>query len=361
MSGGVTLAERPGPAGGAGGTARAVKAPPLRPQNRQLAVLLVLLLVAIPLPLVLPPAQGAVAVRILIFLLMAVGWNIMSGFGGMFSFGHAAFFGLGAYTSAYLLVEHGVSPWIGMLAGMAVAAAVAVLIGYFAFRYRLRGAYFALATFAFAEMLRLVVNSSEITNKAVGFTVPLIQGSSLPLIQFPADSHAYFWIALALAGAAVAASIAFLHSRTGRYVTAIRDDEVAAAALGTPVMRYKLVTVALSAAITAVAGAFYTQYYLFVNPDLAFGSAVSIQAIVTVVIGGIGTIWGPVVGAVIVGSLNDVTATLLRTPPDFLSFLQGRSGLDVVLYAILLILIVRLLPKGIVGTIMSASRERRRR
>jgi branched-chain amino acid transport system permease protein len=346
---GVALAERPAD--------RTVKAPPLRPQNRQLAVLLVLLLVAIPLPLVLPPAQGAVAVRILIFLLMAVGWNIMSGFGGMFSFGHAAFFGVGAYTSAYLLVEHGVSPWIGMLAGMAVAALVAVVIGYFAFRYKLRGAYFALATFAFAEMLRLVVNSTELTNKAVGFTVPLIKGSSLSLIQFPADSHAYFWIALGLAGAAVAVSIGFVHSRTGRYVTAIRDDELAASSLGTPVMRYKLVTVALSAAITAVAGTFYTQYYLFVNPELAFGSAVSIKAIVTVVIGGIGTIWGPVVGAVIVGSLNDVTATLLRTPPDFLSFLQGRSGLDVVLYAILLILIVRLLPKGIVGTIM----ERRRR
>ncbi|MDL4774057.1 MULTISPECIES: branched-chain amino acid ABC transporter permease [Thermomonosporaceae] len=353
---GITIAGGTGPAG-RGGTGRATKAPPLRPQNRQLAILLVLLLVAIPLPLILPSAQGAVAVRILIFLLMAVGWNIMSGFGGMFSFGHAAYFGLGAYTSAYLLVEHGVSPWIGMLAGMAVAAGVAVVIGYFAFRYKLQGAYFALATFAFAEMLRLIVTSTEFTNKAVGFSVPLIQGSSLWKIQFAADSPAYFWIALALAGLAGAASILFLHSRSGRYVTAIRDDELAAASLGTPVMRHKLMTVALSAAITAVAGAFYTQYYLFVNPDLAFGSSVSIQAIATVVIGGIGTVWGPVVGAIIVGSLSDVTATLLRTPPDFLNFLQGRSGLDVALYAILLILIVRLLPKGIVGTAMARWRR----
>jgi branched-chain amino acid transport system permease protein len=349
---GITLTGRPG-----AGAARPVKAPPLRPQNRQLAVLAVLLLVAIPLPLVLPPAQGAVAVRIMIFALMAIGWNVMSGFGGMFSFGHAAFFGLGAYTSAYLLVEHNVSPWIGMLAGMAVAAAVAVVIGFFAFRYRLRGAYFALATFAFAEMLRLVVTTTEFTNKAVGFTVPLIQGSSFWKIQFAADSPAYFWIALGLAGVAALVSILFLHSRTGRYVTAIRDDELAAASLGTPVMRYRLVTVALSAAITAVAGAFYTQYYLFVNPDLAFGSSVSIQAIATVVIGGIGTIWGPIVGAIILGALSDVTATLLRTPPDSLGFLQGRSGLDVAVYAVLLILIVRLLPKGIVGTI--AERWRR--
>lgn len=349
---GITLAGRPG-----AGAHRPAKAPPLRPQNRQIAVLAVLLLVAIPLPLLLPPAQGAVAVRILIFALMAIGWNVMSGFGGMFSFGHAAFFGLGAYTSAYLLVEHGVSPWIGMLAGMAVAAAVAVVIGYFSFRYKLKGAYFALATFAFAEMLRLVVTTTDFTNKAVGFTVPLIQGSSLWKIQFAADSPAYFWIALGLAGLAALVSIVFLHSRTGRYVTAIRDDELAAASLGTPVMRYKLITVAVSAAITAVAGAFYTQYYLFINPDLAFGSSVSIQAIATVVIGGIGTIWGPIVGAIILGALSDVTATLLRTPPDFLNVLQGRSGLDVALYAILLILIVRLLPKGIVGT----AKERWRR
>jgi branched-chain amino acid transport system permease protein len=353
MSSGITIA------GGreAGGAVRPVKAPPLRPQNRQLIVLVVLLVVAIPLPLVLPPAMGAVAVRILIFLLMAIGWNVMSGFGGMFSFGHAAFFGLGAYTSAYLLVKHDVSPWIGMLAGMAVAAVVAVVIGYFAFRYKLRGAYFALATFAFAEMLRLLATTTDFTNKAVGFSVPLIQGSSLWKIQFAADSPAYFWVALALAGIAALVSILFLHSRTGRYVTAIRDDEVAAAALGTPVMRHKLITVALSAAITAVAGAFYTQYYLFVNPDLAFGSSVSIQAIATVVIGGIGTIWGPVVGAIILGSLSDLTATLLRTPPDFLNVLQGRSGLDVALYAVLLILIVRVLPKGIVGTIQARWRR----
>jgi branched-chain amino acid transport system permease protein len=206
-------------------------------------------------------------------------------------------------------------------------------------------------------MLRLIVTSSAFANKAVGYSVPLIQDSSLWLIQFPADSPAYFWVALVLAGAAVAISIVFLHSRAGRYVTAIRDDELAAASLGAPVLRHKLMTVALSAAITAVAGAFYTQYYLFVNPDLGFGSAISIQAIVPVVIGGIGTVWGPVVGAIIIGSLTDVTATLLRTPPEFLGFLQGRSGLDVVLYAVLVILIVRLLPKGVVGTV--AARWRR--
>ena len=132
---------------------------------------------------------------------------------------------------------------------------------------------------------------------------------------------------------------------------ALRDDEDAAAALGIPVRRYKLTTMALSGAITAVAGAFYVQYYLFIDPDLAFGSAVSIQAILPAVIGGVGTIWGPVVGAVILGPLSDLTATVLRNPPEFLAFLSGRAGLDVMIYGLLLIVIILVLPQGIYSAI----------
>jgi len=288
------------------GSSEAVKAPPLRPQNKQLAILAVLVLVAIPLPLILPAAQGAVAVRILIFLLMAVGWNIMSGFGGMFSFGHAAYFGLGAYTSAYLLVKHNVSPWIGMLAGMAVAAAAAVLIGYFSFRYKLQGAYFALATFAFAMMFLLVVQNVGFLNKTEGFNVPILPHESWAMLQFDQGSSLYYWIPLAILVLAVAGTIAFVNSRAGQYAQAIRDDETAAASLAINTMRYRLVTVALAFKLTSVAGAYYTQYYFFVGPDQAFGSAVSIQAIIPVVIGGIGTIWGPLIGALVVGPLGRI-------------------------------------------------------
>lgn len=324
---------------------------------RHLVALAILVVVLIPLPLVLPAAQEAVAIRVLIFALMAVGWNLMSGFGGMFSFGHAAYFGIGAYTGAWLLVERGVSPWLGMLAGAALAAGFAVLIGFLAFRYRLQGAYFALATFAFAEMLRLVATNSEFVRRAVGYNVPLIEGSSWWMLQFPAGSPNYFWVALALATIAIAVSVLYLRSRPGRYTIAVRDDEVAAATLGVNPMRYKLITMALSAAVTAVAGVFYVQYYLYINPDLAFGSSVSIQAILPAVIGGVGTIWGPVIGAVILGPLSDVTATLLRYPPAFLDFLQGRSGLDVMLYAALLIIIVLQLPQGVYGAIQQRWRR----
>lgn len=326
--------------------------------GRHLIVLAVLTVVLIPLPLLLPPATQAVAVRVLIFAIMAVGWNIMSGFGGMFSFGHAAYFGLGAYTSVWLLVNHGVSPWIGMLAGMVVAALFGALVGFLALRYRLKGAYFALSTFAFAEMLRLLAINSDFVNRAVGYNVPLRREFSLAFMQFAPGSPAYFWIALGLTVIAIAVSILFLRSKLGRFTVAVRDDEEAAAAVGVPVMRTKILTIALSAAITSVAGAFYTQYYFFIDPDVAFGPSVSIQAILPAVIGGVGTIWGPAIGALVLGPLNDITATLLRNPPPALEFLQGRAGLDVIMYALLLILIVLLLPQGVYGAIRDRLRRR---
>jgi branched-chain amino acid transport system permease protein len=328
-------------------TQKPSKAIPRQTWTLHLVAIAVLTLVLIPAPFVLPAAQQAVAVRVLIFALMSIGWNVMSGFGGMFSFGHAAYFGLGAYTSAWLLVNHDVSPWIGMLAGIVVAAVFAVLVGFLLLRYRLKGAYFALATFAFAEMLRLWASNSDFVNRAVGYHAPLRPVASWWYLQFDPASPNYFFVALALTVTALTGSVLFLRSRAGQFTLASRDDQEAARALGIPVMRYKLFAMALSAAITSVAGAFYLQYYLFIDPDLAFGSSVSIQAILPAVIGGVGTIWGPVIGAFVIGPLSDLTATILRNPPEVLSFLQGRGGLDVIVYGVLLIVIVLLLPQGI--------------
>ncbi|MEO9220954.1 MAG: branched-chain amino acid ABC transporter permease [Mycobacteriaceae bacterium] len=308
-------------------------------------------------PMILPGAQQSVAVRVLIFALMALGWNLMSGFGGMFSFGHAAYFGIGAYADVYLLVNHNISPWIGMIVGAALAGAVAALIGFLAFRYKVRGAYFALATFAFAEILRVLAANTGLVNGTVGYRVPLLPEQSWWMFQFDAGAPEYYWIGLGLVVLAVLVTLLYLRSRSGRFTVAIRDDEDAAESLGIAVMRYKLTTMALSGAITAVAGSFYAQYYLFVDPEIAFGPQQSIQAILPAVVGGVGTVWGPLIGAVILGPLSDVTATLLRTPPEFLSFLQGRSGLDVMLYAVLLIVIVMALPKGLYGTVRDRWRK----
>ena len=303
------------------------------------------------LPLGLSDRGESIAVRTLIIALLAVGWNLMSGYGGLFSFGHAAFFGIGAYTDAYLVVEHGISPWMAMAAGALLAALAGTLIAYLCLRYRLAGAYFALATFAFAQLFLLVVQNVEALGKTEGFNLPILPEESLWMMQFEAGSSMYLWIPLGLLAASLALVIAFTNSRAGQRVQAVRDDETAAESLGISIMKYRLIPVALSCAIAAVAGAYYTQYYFFVGPTQAFGATVSVEAIVPAVIGGIGTIWGPVIGALVVGPLAELISALLRDPPQSLSFLEGLTGLDIVVYSVLLIAIVIFMPKGIYGTL----------
>lgn len=324
---------------------------------RQFMALAAFVVVVGLLPLGLTDRGESIAVRTLIIAVLAVGWNLMSGYGGLFSFGHAAFFGVGAYTDAYLVVEQEISPWIAMAVGALLAAVAGTLIAYLCLRYRLAGAYFALATFAFAQLFLLVVQNVDALGGTEGFNLPILPEESLWMMQFESGSSMYFWIALGLLGASLALVSAFIHSRTGQRVQAVRDDETAAESLGISVMKYRLIPVALSCAIASVAGAYYTQYYFFVGPTQAFGATVSIEAIVPAVIGGIGTVWGPVIGAVVVGPLAELISELLRDPPESLSFLQGLTGLDVVVYSVLLVAIVIFMPKGIYGTL----RDRRRR
>ncbi|MGB3764044.1 MAG: branched-chain amino acid ABC transporter permease [Ornithinimicrobium sp.] len=322
-----------------------------RSAARSYLALAVLAVLAALLPLVLSDRLESIAVRTLIVAILAVGWNLMSGYGGMFSFGHAAFFGIGAYMDAYAVVEMGLSPWVAMVAGAVLAAAVGTLIAYLCLRYKLAGAYFALATFAFAQMFLLVVQNLDSLNKTEGFSLPILPSDSWAMLQFQQGSPIYFWIPLVILVLALAGTIAYVNSRAGQYAQAVRDDETAAASLGVDVLRYRLVAVAFSCGLSAVAGAYYTQYYFFVGPEQAFGSSVSILAIVPAVIGGIGTIWGPVVGALVVGPLSEAIASLLRDPPGFLAFLEGLTGLDVAVYAFLLIAIVLFMPRGIYGTL----------
>jgi len=320
-------------------------------------LLAVVAVAGIALPFMLPAAELSIAMRVIIYALMGIGWNLMSGFGGMFSFGHAAYFGIGAYTTAFLLVDVGLSPWIGMLFGVVFAAGAAVGISYLALRYKLKGAYFALATFAFAEMLRLFVTGNKALNGSVGFTVPVIRGDTWGMFQFGAGSPIYFWIGTVFLVIALLITMLFLRSRAGRFTIAVRDDEMAAAAIGIPVLRHKLVVAGLSGGITALAGTLYLQFYMFIDPEIAFGHAASNNAIVTAVVGGVGTVWGPLVGAIIVAPLSDLATSALRNAPEWLSFLSGQSGLDVVIFAIILIACVLVLPKGIVGTILSRRRK----
>jgi branched-chain amino acid transport system permease protein len=315
-----------------------------------LAVLAGVVVVLALVPAVVSGQTLSVAVRMLLFALLGVAWNVMGGFGGQFSFGHAAFFGLGAYTTGVLLVDFGVSPWIGIAAGGVVAALYGALAGWLSFRYRLQGAYFALATFAFAEMLRLFVLRSDALGAAVGYRVPLLPEPSWPMLQFPPDSSNYYFVVLGLLAAALLVVILLIRSTPGLLILAVRENEPAAEAAGVAATRYKIAAVALSAALAAVGGGFYLMFYFFVDPDLAFGARVSVEILLPAIIGGVGTIWGPVVGAVLLIGLGELSTMLVRDPPTWLAFLDGRSGFDLIIFAVLLIVVILFLPRGVYGT-----------
>jgi branched-chain amino acid transport system permease protein len=313
-----------------------------------LAVLVVGFLCA---PAFLGGSQLQVAVRILVFATLGVAWNVMGGFAGLFSFGHAAFFGLGAYVSAFLLIEHDISPWIGLLAGAAAAAVYGVLMTWLVVRYRLRGAYFALATFAFAEMLHLVSLNMSAINGTEGLRVPILPGESLWMMQFSLNSPKYLYVMLFLFAVSMIVVIQMTRSRLGYRLRAMRDDPESAAAAGIDVQKHALIATAISAALTAVAGAFYVQFLFFVDPPLAFGPQVSVQILLPAIVGGVATIWGPVVGAAVIVVLGELLARLIASPPAALAFLEGRSGLDLVIYGALLVVIIMYAPKGLYGTL----------
>lgn len=323
----------------------------LRRSRRDLAVLAAVIALLALVPLAVDGQLLSIAVRVLLFALLGAAWNVMGGFAGQFSFGHAAYFGIGAYTTAVLLTGPGWSPWIGAIVGAVLAAGYGALAGWLSFRYRLEGAYFALATFAFAEMLRLFVARFEPLNAAVGYRVPLRSGSSLGMLQFPAGSSAYYYVALGLLALTTAIVIIALKTRAGLFVLATRENEEAAEAAGVHTTRHKVLAVSASAALTAVGGAFYLMFYFFIDPQIAFGPQLSVEILLPAVIGGVGTIWGPVVGSAILIGLAEASAALVRNPPAALAFVEGRAGVDLIVYAILLIIVIIFLPQGVYGSL----------
>ena len=278
-------------------------------------------------------------VLVLFFAFLGVAWNVLGGYAGQFSFGHAAFFGIGAYTSTLLLVRLGVSPWAGFLAGAALAAAFGCFAGYLSFRYGLRGPYFALVTLAFAEMLRLVALNWMAIGGPMGILIPLPRvGEAFWRLQFP-DKLPYYSLMLALLGAALGLNRLVERARLGHVLAAIRENEEAAEASGVDTLRAKLQAMALSASLTALGGTFYAQYFSFIDPTLAFGPAVSVEILLRPIVGGPGTLFGPVLGSLVLTPLSELTR----------SFIRGRPGVDVMVYGAVLVVVVTFLPGGLVG------------
>jgi branched-chain amino acid transport system permease protein len=311
--------------------------PPPAPGIRAVPIAILALLLALGLVLPLYAGQYVIhlGVMILFFAYLGAAWNILGGYAGQFSFGHAAFFGLGAYTSTLLYLYYGLSPWIGMLLAGAAGTLLGLFCGSLSFRYGLRGPYFALVMLAFAEMLRLLFENWMSKSYPLGMPIPL-KGTSFVDFQFR-DKGSYFYIALAMLVAVTGLCARLARSKTGAYLQAIRDNEGAAEALGINAFRYKLLAMALSAFLTAAGGTFYAQYFLALEVNEVFGVQVSVEILLSTIIGGAGTVFGPLAGSVALQLLSEVTRVYVR----------AFSGFDLMVYGLVLILVIIFLPQGL--------------
>ena len=276
------------------------------------------------------------AIMVLYSTLLGQAWNLLAGFGGQYSFGHALFFGTGAYASAALQVHLGVNAWVALPLAVACGAAAGVLVGALSFRYGLRGAYFALVTLAFAEVFRILANSVAFTGGGVGLLLPLKE--SVRDMQF-AGKAGFLYLILALVIAGFLVSWRLKRSRFGAWLAAVRDGEESAAALGVDVFRVKLAAISMSAALMAAGGVFYVQYFHYIDPHIAYGPAVSVEALLGPIVGGLGTVFGPLLGAAVLQLLGEATRNFAGDVP----------GVSLVAYGIALVGMVMFLPRGVAG------------
>jgi branched-chain amino acid transport system permease protein len=281
------------------------------------------------------------------FLLYAVlgqSWNWISGYAGSISFGHAIFFGAGAYAAG-LCAAHGLSPWIALPGGALAAAILALITGYPTLG--LRGHYFSIATIAVAALVETFVRTQEWLGRANGFEIPIQSGWAA--LQFPAKAP-YVLLALALFALTQLATIALERSRLGYYLRALRANHAAAASVGIDERRSKLVAFSWAAVFAALAGVLYAQYTLFVDPPSTLALGVSIDIALIGVVGGIGTLWGPAAGALVYVALAKGVALRIG---------GTGKGYDLVIYGGIICLIAALRPYGIVGSVVDALRRRR--
>ena len=293
--------------------------------------------------LVVPLFAGNYVVSMLVVVLFSAyigqAWNLMMGYAGQLSLGHALYVGLGAYISGALFVHYGLPPWIGMLAGMAVAGLAGVVIAALSFRFGVTGVYFALLTIAFAEFTRIAFNHFAWVGGSSGLYLPVVTLTRDDIVHLRGSPTMFYYVLLALTLAALALSHLLLGRRMGFYWRAIREDHEAAQAAGIDVFRYKLAAVALSATITAIAGALMAFYDNNLYPDTAFGISRSLDIITAPIIGGLGTLFGPILGAFVLTMLSETMTSLSAN--------LGVNGLKQWIYGATLLAIVMLQPAGL--------------
>ncbi len=320
-----------------------------RPSARGIVLLAVGIAILIALPQVVKSSFAIdIFIRILLFSFIGTAWNLMGGYAKQLSLGHAAYFGLGAYTSTILQIDFNISPWIGMIAGGVVAMLASLPIGWLCFR--LRGPYFTIATIATAQALMLIfLKFRDLAWGAEGTTIPNL-GSAPLMMQFETKA-AYYYVVLGLLVVGLAVTYVIERSWMGYYLVAIGEDEDAAEAIGVNAPRIKRDIYLISSFLTALAGTFYTQYIYFIDPATAFSFNISIEAALVSIVGGIGTLWGPVIGTV----LLETTSTLLQ------SWLGSSiGGVQLTVYSLILMAVILWRPTGLMGMISEAWHRHRK-
>ncbi len=287
----------------------------------------------------LPAVVGSYVITVLIFVFfyafLGQAWNIVGGYAGQLSAGHAAFVGVGAYTAATLSMHAGLTPWIGMFVGGVLSALLGGVIGFLGFRFGLRGFYFVLLTVAFAEVCRIVALNTDAIGGALGLYITFTGNPRQ--FQFQ-DNRAYYYIAFVLMLIATAIVAALERRRFGIYLTAIREDESACEALGVDTFRYKMLAMIASSFLTGVGGTFYAFYLFSLQPNTVFGIPLSVEIVIRPIVGGAGTVLGPILGSFILSPLAELSR--------FYFSKGGWAGLHLIVYGVLLVCVVLFLPQG---------------
>jgi branched-chain amino acid transport system permease protein len=310
--------------------------------NRRATVLLALLAAGLlALPAVASSYVLSVATLILFFAYTGQAWNVMMGFAGQLSLGHSVYVGVAAYAAAGLFFHFGIGPWAGVWLGIALCVALGAAIGFLAFRFGISGVYFALLTIAFAEFTRIGFDHIDWLGGPGGLFIKVEQREHFDLLNLRGPPPMFYYVMLALTAGAFALCAWLLRSRAGYYWQAIREDEPAAQALGINTFRWKMLAVVLSSALTALAGVFYAFYYNNLFPEQIFHISRSIEIILGPVIGGVGTLFGPILGAAVLTILADgITEALAALGLEI-------PGVKQVFYGIVLLAVVMFLPHGI--------------
>jgi branched-chain amino acid transport system permease protein len=279
-----------------------------------------------------------VLIMIFYFSYLGACWNLLAGYVGLASLGHAMFVGTGAYTSSYLLMHYGLSPWIGMWAGAFLSLFLGLLLGFLAFRYGLKGHYFLLVTIAFCEIMKILVLNMRSLGGGSGIPI-VLRGNPFWHFVFVQKETYYYVIFAMLIGILLLTNL-LLKRRIGYYFLAIRENEDLAQASGIPVMKTKLIAISLSAVLTSLAGTFYAQYICFIDPPSVFGLGVSVDLLIPAIVGGLGNLFGPVFGAFIVIPIGEIVRGSLG---------GGTGGVHLMIYGAFLIFVILFMRKGILG------------